>query len=66
MFTRAVGTNPTAYMSVLPCGSDIWHQRAISLISEPQVDPKAHHHSCGLYFGEVANVAAIKEALTKL
>ena len=48
-----------------PC-SDEWHQRAVSLISEPQADPRAHHKSVGLYFGEVATVNAVKEALAKL
>lgn len=40
-----------------------WHHRAISLISEPQVDPDAHHKGVGLYFGEVASVEAVRAAL---
>mmetsp|Transcript_22736 Transcript_22736/g.56515 ORF Transcript_22736/g.56515 Transcript_22736/m.56515 type:complete len:266 (-) Transcript_22736:337-1134(-) len=50
------------------CGAftDEWHERAVSLIEEPQVDPQAHHHSVGLYFGEVAAVSDVKAALTQL
>ena len=50
----------------MPCRRDEWHQKAVALISEPQVDPAAHHKSVGLYFGEVASVAAVQAALAKM
>jgi len=42
---------------------DEWHQKAVSLISEPQVDPRAHHKCNGLYFGEIATTDAVRAAL---
>lgn len=50
------------------CGafSKEWHEKAIALIHEPQVDPQSHHCSTGLYFGEVASLADVEAAVGQL
>jgi len=42
-----------------------WHDMAIKLISEPQMK-KGHNGQIGLYFGEVASVQAVEQALAPL
>lgn len=42
-----------------------WHDMAIQLINQPQT-VKGHKRGCGLYFGEVAKVAQVEEALSSI
>lgn len=41
-----------------------WHDAAVDLITQPQRAP-GHAKACGLYFGELATVAGVEEALAK-
>ena len=43
-----------------------WHDMAVTLINGPQIAKQNHHKSVGLYFGEVATVDAVVEALDGL
>jgi nicotinamidase-related amidase len=43
-----------------------WHDMAVTLINGPQIAKQNHHKSVGLYFGEVATVDAVVEALDVL
>jgi len=43
-----------------------WHDKAVELINGPQIAKQNHHKSCGLYFGEVASVEAVVNALDAL
>jgi len=42
-----------------------WHDKAVSLISDPQLH-KGHDSQVGLYYGEVASVQAVESALAPL
>jgi len=42
-----------------------WHDMALQLINQPQT-VKGHKRGCGLYFGEVAKVEKVEEALGSL
>mmetsp|Transcript_119569 Transcript_119569/g.266929 ORF Transcript_119569/g.266929 Transcript_119569/m.266929 type:complete len:293 (-) Transcript_119569:145-1023(-) len=43
-----------------------WHRRAVSLIHEPQAKKGHAGGAVGLYFGEVASLVAVEEALEEL
>ena len=46
--------------------SSDWHEKALDLISGPQCAPGHASKAVGLYFGEVATVDAVKDALARL
>ena len=43
-----------------------WHEKAVDLISGPQVAPGHVGKAVGLYFGEVSTVDQVEAALAKL
>ena len=42
-----------------------WHDAAVALLHEPQVGAGHAQKPTGLYFGEVASLAAVEAALKK-
>ena len=46
--------------------SQDWHEKAVELISGPQISPGHAAKAVGLYFGEVSTVDRVQTALKKL